>query len=41
MVEESLKAVASGEVVQQVLDRDASAREHRRAPEHFWVASHH
>ena len=40
MVEESIEAVASGEVIQQVSDRDPSARKDRSTPEHVRVASH-
>jgi len=40
VVEEPFQAVASGEVVQQILDRDARTRKDRRAPEHLRVASH-
>lgn len=39
MVEESIEAIAGGQVIEQVLDRDACARKNRSPPEHVWIAS--
>ena len=39
MVEESVEAIAGGQVIEQVLDRDACSRKHRNTPEHVWIAS--
>ncbi|OFW07894.1 MAG: hypothetical protein A3H96_04905 [Acidobacteria bacterium RIFCSPLOWO2_02_FULL_67_36] len=39
MIEESIEAIASSEIIQQVLDRDARAGENWSAAEHIRVGS--
>jgi hypothetical protein len=40
MVKESIEAIAGGQVIEQVFDRNACARKHGSTPEHVWIASH-
>lgn len=41
LAQKLLKAVASFEVIEERLNRDARADEHRRSTEPVWVAMHH